>query len=116
MKPYVKPEFDNVMLKFQKKYPNVHLVESNLNNDHVHLLMEIPPDTNVAKVVSKIKWLTSVAFKRKFKFIREMYLDGHIWGVGYFSSTIGLNETMITKYIKYQEKQDTPRQVKLGFS
>ena len=116
LKPYVKPELDNVMLKFQKKYPNVHLVESNLNNDHVHLLMEIPPDTNVAKVVSKIKWLTSVAFKRKFKFIREMYLDGHIWGVGYFSSTIGLNETMITKYIKYQEKQDTPRQVKLGFS
>ena len=116
LKEYVKPEFDRVMFNFQKKYPDVRLVESNLNNDHVHLLMEIPPDTNVAEVVKQIKWLTSLAFKKKFKFIREMYLNGRIWGVGYFSSTIGLNENTISKYIRYQEKQDTPRQVRLGFS
>lgn len=116
LKIYVKPEFEKVMLMFQKKYPTVRMLESNLNNDHVHLLMEIPPDTNVAIVVKKIKWLTSVAFKKKFKFIREMYLNGSIWGVGYFSSTIGLNETTITKYVKYQGQMDTPRQVRLGFS
>ena len=116
LKSYVKPEFDRIMIKLEKKYPNIHLVESNLNNDHVHLLMEIPPNTNVAIVVKKIKWTTSLAFKKKFKFIREMYLDGSIWGVGYFSSTIGLNESTITKYIQYQEKQDTPRQIKLRFS
>ena len=116
LKSYVKPEFDRVMLKFQKKYPTICLVESNLNSDHVHLLMEIPPDTNVAIVVKKIKWLTSVAFKKKFKFIREMYLDGSIWGVGYFSSTIGLNESTITKYVKYQGKLDTPRQASREFS
>ncbi len=116
MKSYVKPEFDKIMARLQKKYPTIHLVESNLNNDHVHLLMEIPPNTNVAIVVKKIKWSTSVAFKKKFKFIREMYIDGSIWGVGYFSSTIGLNESTITKYIKYQGKLDTPRQTSLGFS
>ena len=116
LKKYVKPEFDKVMFKFQKKYPVIRLVESNLNEDHVHLLIEIPPNTNVAIVVKKIKWLTSIAFKKKFKFIREMYLDGSIWGAGYFSSTIGLNESTITKYIKYQEKTDTPRQVRLRFS
>ncbi len=116
LKEYVKPEFDRVIREFEKKYPTVHVVERNLNNDHVHLLMEIPPDTNVAIVVQKIKRLTSMAFKKKFKFIREMYLNGHIWGVGYFSSTIGLNESTIEKYIRYQVKHDTPQQTKLGFS
>jgi len=116
LKSYVKPEFERVMIKLQKKYPTIRLVESNLNNDHVHLLMEIPPNTSVAIVVKKIKWATSLAFKKKFKFIREMYLNGSIWGVGYFSSTIGLNETTISKYIEDQGDHDTPRQIKLGFS
>ena len=104
------------MLMFQKKYPTIELVESNLNNDHVHLLMVIPPDTNVAIVVKRIKWLTSTAFKKKFKFIRDIYPDGSIWGVGYFSSTIGLSETTIKKYIKYQGNLELPQQVDLGFS
>ena len=116
LKAYVKPEFDRVMIKFQKKYPTVHLIESNLNNDHVHLLLEIPPNTKVAIVVGKIKWLTCIALKKKFKFIREMYIDGNIWGAGYFSSTIGLNETTILKYIKYQGNLDTPKQVSFKFS
>jgi putative transposase len=116
LKTYVKPEFERVMVRFQKKYPTVNLVESNLNNDHVHLLLEIPPNLSVAIVVMKIKWLTSVAFKKKFKFIKEMYLDGNIWGVGYFSSTIGINETTIKKYIKYQGNLDTLKQVALEFS
>ena len=116
LKTYVKPEFRRVMQEFQKKYPTIELVESNLNNDHVHLLMVIPPDTNVAIVVKRIKWLTSKAFKKKFKFIRDMYLDGNIWGVGYFSSTVGLNETTIKKYIQYQGNLELPQQVDLGFS
>jgi len=116
LKVYVKPEFRRVMLMFQKKYPTIELVESNLNNDHVHLLMVIPPDTNVAIVVKRIKWLTSTAFKKKFKFIRDIYPDGSIWGVGYFSSTIGLSETTIKKYIKYQGNLELPQQVDLGFS
>lgn len=116
LKSYVKPEFNKVMIKLQKKYPSIRLVESSLNNDHVHLLMEIPPNTSVAIVVKKIKWATSVAFKKKFKFIREMYLNGSIWGVGYFSSTIGLNEDTISKYIEHQGDQDTPRQMKIRFS
>ena len=116
LKTYVKPEFNKVMSRFQKKYPNIHILESNLNNDHVHLLVEIPPNTNVSIVVQRIKWLTSMAFKKKYKFIKEMYLNGNIWGVGYFSSTIGLNESTITKYIKYQGQEGLVKQVDQEFS
>ena len=49
--------------------------------------------------------LTGV-LKKEFKFIREMYLDGSIWSVGYFVSTIGLNEEMIKRYIAQQGRKD----------
>ena len=45
-----------------------------------------------------------------------MYLEGSIWSVGYFSSTIGLNEEHIKKYIEYQGKMDRPQQAGFEFS
>ena len=53
--------------------------------------------------------------KKKFKFIREMYIDGSIWSVGYFVSTIGLNETQIRNYIQYQGKKDLGQTVRMRF-
>jgi putative transposase len=47
-----------------------------------------------------------------------MNKDG-IWSVGYFSSTIWLNETTIKRYIENQWKKDIPspvNQSELGFS
>jgi len=48
---------------------------------------------------------------QEFKFIREMYLekDG-IWSVGYFVSSIGLNEGQIKKYIEWQGKKESQPQ------
>jgi putative transposase len=116
LQTYVKPEFQRLLIRFQKKYPEVRVVVSNINVDHVHLLLEIPPNTNVAIVVRRLKWFTSIALKKKFKFIRSIYKDGSIWGVGYFSSTIGLNEQMIESYIEHQDKVSRPRVVQLRFS
>ena len=110
LKEYVKPEFKRLLNIIEKKYPTIHIEEMNIDNDHVHLQMEIPPNLSVAVVVKRIKWYTSLKFKKKFKFVREMYLDGNIWGVGYFSSTIGLNERTVKDYIAKQGKKDLPKQ------
>jgi REP element-mobilizing transposase RayT len=45
-----------------------------------------------------------------------MYIDGNIWSVGYFSSTLGLNEEIIKRYIEQQGVKDTPQQAHLEFS
>lgn len=109
LKEYIKPEFKRVLDTIEKRYPTIHIEEMNVDNDHVHLQMEIPPNLSVASVVKRIKWLASLRFKKKFKFIREMYLDGNIWSVGYFSSTIGLNEKTVKDYIARQGKKDLPQ-------
>ena len=97
-----------------KKYPTLYIHALNTDQDHVHLQIEIPPNILEADVVRILKSHSSLVLRKKFKFIREMYLekDG-IWSVGYFSSTIGLDEERIKRYIAWQGKKDKPQKFRL---
>ena len=100
-----------------KTQPTLHIETLNTDYDHIHIQMEIPPNILEASVVQRIKWVTSIKLKKKFGFINKLYLKRQsVWSVGYFSSTIGLNEEEIRQYIKYQGRNDKPRLLKLGFS
>jgi len=100
-----------------KTQPALHLEALNTDLDHIHLQLEIPPNILESDVIQRIKWETSIKLKKRFKFINKMYLKRQsVWSAGYFSSTIGLNEEEIRRYIKYQGRMDKPQQVKLGFS
>lgn len=114
LQPYVLSELKKALYAVAKRYPTLWIESMNADIDHVHLQIEIPPNIAVSDAVSKLKSLSSFHLQKKFKFIREMYLekDG-IWSVGYFSSTVGLNETQIRKYIEHQGKKDVPRKSRL---
>jgi putative transposase len=95
------------MDEIRKFHPEIEFVERNIQPDHVHLVMSFPPKYSISQVVQIIKSNTGKALKEKFDFIRERYYGrGGIWSVGYFASTVGLNEEMIKRYVKYQEKED----------
>lgn len=112
----VKKEFISSAYAVEKKYPILHIETINTDLDHVHIQIEIPPSITVAAVVQKIKIESSIRLKKKFKFIKDMYIDGSIWSVGYFVSTIGLDEAKIKRYIEWQGKKDSGKTIKLGFS
>ncbi len=43
----------------------------------------------------------------KFKQLKERpYWGNHFWSKGYCVDTVGLNEEMVQKYVKYQEDKD----------
>ncbi len=113
IKEYAKQELRKYLYQATKRYPTLFIHSFNTNEDHVHLQIEIPPSLSIAAVVQRLKSESSAHLKRKFKFIREMYLDGSIWSVGYFVSTVGLNEKMIKAYIANQGRKD--RGTTLGF-
>lgn len=93
--------------EIRKHYPEFEYVERNIQPDHVHLVMSFPPKYSLAQVVGILKQNTAKALKEKFDFLKERYYGrGGIWSVGYFASTVGLDETMIRNYVKYQEKED----------
>lgn len=114
LKPYVLPELRKILYATVKKYPTLWIEKLNTDEDHVHLQIEISPNIAVSDAVGKLKSAASRFLRSKFKFIREIYLekDG-IWSVGYFSSTVGLNEDQVRRYIEWQGKKDNPRNLKL---
>jgi len=88
-------------------YPDIVFLERNIQSDHVHCLVAIPPRISVSQAVNIIKSNTSSALKRRFPFLSKVYLDGKgIWSVGYFVSTVGVNERIIRRYIRIQKKED----------
>ena len=44
-------------------------------------------------------------------FIQDEYPD--MWSIGYFVSSVGLNEDMIKRYVKHQNEQDKGQAVSL---
>ena len=112
IKEYAKKELLACLYGLVKKYPTLWISEINTDQDHIHLQIEIPPDNSVAAVVQMLKSESSKHIQKKFKYVREMYLDGSIWSVGYFSSTIGLNENQVKKYIQHQGRQEAPKELK----
>jgi putative transposase len=93
--------------EIRKLYPEIEYVERNVQPDHVHLVVSFPPKWSIAKVVQLLKANTGRALREKFPFLRERYYGaGGIWSVGYFASTVGLDEERIKRYVRYQEKED----------
>lgn len=85
------------------RYPDVLILERNVLVDHLHLLVEIPPKYSVSKVVGDIKANTAREMRKKFGYLTKY---PEMWSVGYFVSTVGMNEATIKNYIQKQEKQD----------
>ena len=114
LKPYVLIELKKSLYATVKKFPTLWIESMNTDEDHVHIQIEIPPNITIADAVGKLKSSSSKHLRSKFKFIREIYLekDG-IWSVGYFSSTVGLNEAQVKKYIEWQGRKDKPQKSRL---
>ena len=114
LKPYVLVELKKVLYATIKKYPTLWIETLNTDEDHVHIQIEIPPNVAVSDAVSKLKSASSRYLRSRFKFIREIYIekDG-IWSVGYYSSTVGLNEEQVKRYITWQSKKDVPQKSRL---
>ena len=114
LKEYVKQELLASLYSTAKKYPTLHIEAVNTDQDHVHLQIEIPPDIAIADAVCALKARSSLHLRKTFKFIDKIYLekDG-IWSVGYFVSSVGLNEQKVKQYIAWQGKREKPQTARL---
>jgi len=95
------------LAEVSKHYPQIKIREANHDQDHIHMLVSIPPTMRVGKVIGIIKANTAKQIKQKFPFIREVYWGtDSVWSEGYFVTTVGANEKAIRKYIEQQGKKD----------
>lgn len=94
----------------KEHYPELIFKNVNTDKDHIHLLVSIPPQFAVGKVVGIIKTNTARGMKAEIPFLREVYWGTNsIWSEGYFVSTVGINEQTIQNYIDQQGQADAGR-------
>jgi len=83
------------------------LIELNVQIDHVHLLVLIPPKISVSNYVGTVKGRTAIRVLNKFRKLKQKpYWGNHFWARVYCVDTVALDAEMIGKYIKHQEKQE----------
>jgi putative transposase len=97
-----------LIMEVGKSHPDIEIAEVNTDLDHVHFLASIPPKYSVSEVVQKIKANTGRKMRQKFRFLDQVYwgVQG-IWSIGYFVSTVGINESVVRKYIENQAHEDS---------
>ena len=103
----VKEYLKKLWPKILKGIPGVEILEQNIQVDHIHTIIIIPPKYSVSDVIGKIKGQSASKLRKKFEWLEKVYWKENIvWSPGYFVSTIGVNEEQIIKYVQWQESQD----------
>ncbi|ERI94325.1 transposase-like protein [Clostridiales bacterium oral taxon 876 str. F0540] len=74
--------------------------------DYVHLLVSIPPKTNISGFMGYLKGKSAMMIFDGHSDLKYNFGSRHFWPEGYYVSTVTLNEETIAKYIREQEKND----------
>jgi putative transposase len=84
----------------------VEVLELNVQADHVHVVLSIPPKYAVSNVMGFVKGKLAIRLFARYERLGRRYWGRHLWSRGYCVSTIGLDEDKIRKYVKWQEQRE----------
>ena len=114
LNPGVRGYLSKLFPKVMREMPGCEIIEVNMQPEHVHMVMVIPPKYAVSDVIGEIKQYTASKIRKKFAWLERVYWkENVVWSPGYFVSTVGLDEKKIREYVKWQDDQDSG-QAKLG--
>jgi len=89
------------------EWKDVEVLELSVQVDHIHALFSIPPKISISTFMGFLKGKLAIKVMKSYPRLRKKpYWGNHFWGRGYFVSTVGLNEDLIRRYVKYQEEQE----------
>ena len=87
----------------QKK---VNIIEAEACPDHIHMLVEIPPNISVAQFMGYLKGKSSQMIFDRHVNLKYKYGNRHFWCRGYYVDTVGKNKKAIEEYIRNQLTED----------
>ena len=89
------------------EWKSCELIEMNIQLDHVHLIVSMPPKMSLSQLMGILKGKTAIKIFKSYPQLKtKPYWGNHFWSRGYCADTIGLDEDKIRKYVKYQEEQE----------
>ena len=97
---------------------DINIEAMDIAEDHVHMLIEIPPKLSVADVARTFKSISAREIFEKFPSLKSRLWAGELWKDGYFLKSVGSEVTreMVKKYIdSHWEREGNPAQLRLDF-
>ena len=108
LNPGVSGYISKLFPKILREMPGVEILETNIQRDHIHAIMIIPPKYAVSEVIGRIKGRSASILRKKFAWLGKVYWkESIVWSPGYFVSTIGIDEKQIMRYVQWQGRQDS---------
>jgi len=101
IKQFLKSTFHELAMQKNCKIISGHLVQ-----DHVHMVISIPPKYAVSDVIGYLKGKAAIAVARQFGGRSRNFNGEKLWARGYAVSTVGFEQEKIVAYVKNQMQLD----------
>ena len=96
----------NELYKLCGRKDQVQIKEINIQPDHIHLVILIPPKYSISEIMGWLKGKVAIKLFQEQKSLTKQYWGRHIWARGYCVSTVGLDEDKICKYVKWSQERE----------
>ena len=84
---------------------DVHILKGHVSKDHVHLLLSIPPQVTISRLVQRLKGKTAYKMLQEFAPLRKQFWGRHLLARGSFCCSSGnVTDQVIAEYIANQGK------------
>ena len=106
---------EKLLRRIAEKY-GMNIVSLEVDDDHVHLYIEIPPQRSVGDAVRILKSISARAMFKRFPSIKRHLWGGRLWEASYFVRSVGDGVTaeMVKRYIEqHTEKAQISAQLNL---
>ena len=91
-----------------RSMPGVMIETIGFDQDHLHMVMVIPPKYSISSVMGQLKSQSASRLRKRFPWLQKVYWNENVvWSPGYFVSSIGIDEETIKNYVEHQGKQDS---------
>ena len=98
----VKEKVENLLREISE-INNWEIQELNVQIEHVHLMIQLPPNISVSEAVNFLKGRTSKVVREELPEVKKVLWGDSFWADGYFCATVGeVSEQEIRKYIQNQ--------------
>ena len=95
-----------VILRKLCERKGVEIHEASACQDHIHMLVSIPPKLSLSQFMGYLKGKSSLMIFDRNANLKYKYGNRQFWCTGYYVDTVGRNKKVIEAYIKNQIQDD----------
>ena len=94
------------IIKLLGQKEGIEIIEMNVQAEHVHLVVWIPPKYAISEVMGYLKGKLAIRLFQRYEKLGKRFWGRRLWGRGYCVSTVGIDEQRIREYVRWQEKKE----------